>query len=263
MSRDDDFFSEDDDSFGFSEENSSIDEATGEAKESELKFTFDHTINLQKEHIVEATRANTRNATSTACLALNKEGLQYLSDNNYFSYSFTRIENQINDSELPDAIKKDFLCLVSAISENSDEIFKNSIDAALERSFQSRNFIQPRISITLQKIKDGYSIKIEDNGIGFTKEHMTKFNNSADFGKFDSKKNGGSDLGGEGRGLSMLKARIMKEHSGTMSITNSESGGAQINISFPKLPTKVITIGLENVHQNIDRLHARVFRDSI
>ncbi len=248
----DDFFSEDDGSFGFSEDKSSI----HETKESELKFTFDHIINLQEEHTKQALRSNHKKGTMDPCLSLTEQGKQYLKENNYIEFTFTRIEDQIKASNLSSDIKEEFLSVISAISESSDEIFKNTIEAALEQSFRSERFIQPRIIIILQKIEGSYSIKIEDNGTGFSQKYIAKFNDSSNFEKHVSEKNGGTDLGGIGQGMSMLKDKIINKFSGTIDISNSESGGAQININLTKLPTKIA------IDVSEDELIARLNRGS-
>ena len=102
-------------------------------------------------------------------------------------------------------------------------VFYNLIDNSLKYNNQS-----PLITISTKNTKEGISIKIEDNGIGISKENVKKI-----FDSFYRVSNGNiHSVKGFGLGLSYVKS-IIEAHKGSISVKSSVGKGTCFEIYLP------------------------------
>lgn len=111
-------------------------------------------------------------------------------------------------------IGKDFPVVGEKLSQVFLNILLNAIDATPAKG---------EIIITTTKLDNGYSVSIKDNGPGIPDELKDKI-----FDPFYSTKDGGTGLG-----LSISK-KIIESYSGTLTLSNAESGGVCFTVFLPK-----------------------------
>lgn len=111
-------------------------------------------------------------------------------------------------------IGKDLPVVGEKLSQVFLNILLNAIDATPPKG---------EIIITTTKLDNGYSVSIKDNGPGIPDELKDKI-----FDPFYSTKDGGTGLG-----LSISK-KIIESYSGTLTLSNAESGGVCFTVFLPK-----------------------------
>jgi len=111
-------------------------------------------------------------------------------------------------------IGKDLPVVGEKLSQVFLNILLNAIDATPPKG---------KIIITTTKLDNGYSVSIKDNGPGIPDELKDKI-----FDPFYSTKDGGTGLG-----LSISK-KIIESYSGTLTLSNAESGGVCFTVFLPK-----------------------------
>jgi len=122
----------------------------------------------------------------------------------------------------------------SKITTNADRdrirmVLENLIDNASKYTGP-----QTAITVTLTKLKDnqGIQIKINDQGVGIPKEHITKI-----FDKFVRIDNSRSiSVGGSGLGLYLVK-KIMDLHDGIVKVNSTPGKGTTFTLSLPSAAT--------------------------
>jgi len=107
----------------------------------------------------------------------------------------------------------DFLVAGEKLSQVFLNILLNAIDATPPKS---------EITIETKKVNDGLAVSIRDNGPGIPAELQDKI-----FAPFYSTKDGGTGLG-----LSISK-KIVESYGGTLTLSDSESGGADFTVFLP------------------------------
>jgi two-component system, NtrC family, nitrogen regulation sensor histidine kinase NtrY len=107
------------------------------------------------------------------------------------------------------------LCDEGQLGQALLNILKNAAEALDGRD-------NKRITITLTHDTKAITLTIEDNGIGFPADKIASL--TEPYVTTRSK--------GTGLGLAIVK-RSVEEHKGTLTLANSESGGARVTIIFP------------------------------
>jgi PAS domain S-box-containing protein len=104
------------------------------------------------------------------------------------------------------------------------QLFQNLISNGLKFSRKDQ---APRVRITSQEAKDGWTFAVEDNGIGIEPEYRGEI--------FDifRRLHPQSDYPGEGIGLATCK-RIAERHGGRIWVEASSLGGASFSFRLPK-----------------------------
>ena len=132
----------------------------------------------------------------------------------------SKLEIVVNHSQVK--IEADYHRLIQVFTN----IFSNSIKHAVD---------QCEIECTILENDNFVEILIDDNGQGISKDKQELVFER--FYTIDSARN--SKNGGFGIGLAITK-QIINMHNGTISISNSQTGGTRIRIVLPKIQTKVV-----------------------
>ena len=132
----------------------------------------------------------------------------------------SKLEIVVNHSQVK--IEADYHRLIQVFTN----IFSNSIKHAVD---------QCEIECTILENGNFVEILIDDNGQGISKDKQELVFER--FYTIDSARN--SKNGGFGIGLAITK-QIINMHNGTISISNSQTGGTRIRIVLPKIQTKVV-----------------------
>ncbi|MFH2000263.1 MAG: ATP-binding protein [Planctomycetota bacterium] len=136
-------------------------------------------------------------------------------------YQFERNNIQIH-LELDDAAP-----FVRADPSQMQQVFVNLLENS---RYELANREEPgEIQMSTRVVDNRVVIKVADNGPGFTAENLDRI-----FDPFFTTKPGGE---GTGLGLS-LSYGFMQEHGGTLNARNLPAGGAEFEISIPKLYDK-------------------------
>jgi len=152
------------------------------------------------------------------------------------------IRNSLNDFEIliqqtDAAINVSEMPVVNAIPIQMRQLFHNLISNALKFRIKG---VKPVVSITSKRITakklrpfenqlpkhDYYSIKISDNGIGFSPENSEKI-----FGIFH-RLHSKQQFEGTGIGLAICR-KIVENHHGTIKAVSSENQGATFEVLLP------------------------------
>ena len=132
----------------------------------------------------------------------------------------SKLEIVVNHSQVK--IEADYHRLIQVFTN----IFSNSIKHAVD---------QCEIECTILENDNFVEILFDDNGQGISKDKQELVFER--FYTIDSARN--SKNGGFGIGLAITK-QIINMHNGTISISNSQTGGTRIRIVLPKIQTKVV-----------------------
>jgi PAS domain S-box-containing protein len=103
-------------------------------------------------------------------------------------------------------------------------VFENLVSNASKYSFEGKT-----LTITLQEYKNGFSLKVSDQGVGISKENIPKL-----FGKFSRISNPlSSKVGGSGLGLYLTK-QIVLLHGGTIDVNSDINKGTTFTVAIGK-----------------------------
>jgi len=120
--------------------------------------------------------------------------------------------------------------LISADLMHITNVIFNLLDNGLKYTASDKN---PEISIITENHKDGIILKVKDNGIGISNEHIKKI-----FERFYRIPTGNlHNVKGFGLGLYYVKM-VVQAHNGSISVKSKEGEGSEFQIFLPSIQAK-------------------------
>jgi len=119
-------------------------------------------------------------------------------------------------------------CLVSADPERMDQVILNLISNAIKYSREGDGAF---VKVSIQDAEKNYNVTIEDNGIGISKEDLTRVFER--FYRVDRSRTHTKKIGGTGLGLAIVK-HIIEAHGHSIKVTSALGAGTTFSFSISK-----------------------------
>ncbi|NDD50906.1 MAG: GHKL domain-containing protein [Flavobacteriia bacterium] len=119
-------------------------------------------------------------------------------------------------------------CLVSADPEQMDQVILNLISNAIKYSREGDGAF---VKVSIQDAEKNYNVTIEDNGIGISKEDLTRVFER--FYRVDRSRTHTKKIGGTGLGLAIVK-HIIEAHGHSIKVTSALGAGTTFSFSISK-----------------------------
>ena len=119
-------------------------------------------------------------------------------------------------------------CLVNADPERMDQVILNLISNAIKYSREESGAF---VKVSIQDAEKNYNVTIEDNGIGISKEDLTRVFER--FYRVDRSRTHTKKIGGTGLGLAIVK-HIIEAHGHSIKVTSSLGAGTTFSFSISK-----------------------------
>jgi two-component system phosphate regulon sensor histidine kinase PhoR len=119
-------------------------------------------------------------------------------------------------------------CLVSADPERMDQVILNLISNAIKYSREGDGAF---VKVSIQDAEKNFNVTIEDNGIGISKEDLTRVFER--FYRVDRSRTHTKKIGGTGLGLAIVK-HIIEAHGHSIKVTSALGAGTTFSFSISK-----------------------------
>jgi two-component system phosphate regulon sensor histidine kinase PhoR len=119
-------------------------------------------------------------------------------------------------------------CMVLADPERMDQIILNLISNAIKYSREGDGAF---VKVSIQDAEKNFNVTIEDNGIGISKEDLTRVFER--FYRVDRSRTHTKKIGGTGLGLAIVK-HIIEAHGHSIKVTSALGAGTTFSFSISK-----------------------------